>query len=62
VTGHDYNTISVIAYNIVLKLFLVTYMGTVRKDAKTDTNFTTFAQHEHFYTEEKETRSNRTVS
>ena len=31
-----------------------TYRGIVRKDAKTDINFTTFAQNQHFYMEEKQ--------
>jgi heme oxygenase len=29
-------------------------MGIVRKDETTDKNFTKFAQHQHFYMEEKE--------
>jgi len=51
---HNYNTISLITYNIALKLFLNTYMGIVRRDVTTDINFTKFAQQQHFYMEEKE--------
>jgi hypothetical protein len=31
-------------------------MGIERKDANTDINFTTFAQHQHFHMKEKENK------
>jgi hypothetical protein len=54
VTGHNYNTISVITYNIALKLFLDKYMGTVRKVVTTDINFTKCVQNQHIYGGERE--------